>query len=95
MVDSTVCGSLLTAHVMDTVLNCSELDLQAEQFGGWKFNTTGAKNLFLYPQNPLYIQDTFGLQTLDGTGRLATSQFQGDHLQFNDTYWNEVRTAYR
>lgn len=74
----------LIAALQDTVV----YPWQAEQFGGYVWGSNNV--VFNYTQSPQYTQDLIGFRTLWDSGRVTLSEFEGDHLRFNDTYWNDV-----
>ena len=59
----------------------------SEWFGFYKPGQ--AKELYTLQESDLYRKDSLGLKEMDKAGRLHFLSFNGDHLQFTDTWFNE------
>jgi palmitoyl-protein thioesterase len=79
---------VLTAALNDTVV----YPYQSEQFGGyaWGSNT----QVFNFAQSPQYTQDLLGLADMYNSGKLVLNSFVGDHLQWPQSFWDEVVLPY-
>jgi palmitoyl-protein thioesterase len=75
----------LIAATEDTVV----YPWQAEQFGGYAWNTQNA-TIFNFTESDQYTQNLLGMADMYAAGQIDFASFQGDHLRFNDSYWNQV-----
>jgi len=53
--------------------------------GYWAWDQKGV--VVLLRESEGYRDDSLGLRTLDESGRLRTASFEGDHLEFNASFW--------
>jgi palmitoyl-protein thioesterase len=60
---------------------------ESEQFGGYKWGTNST--VFTMREAPFYLNDSFGLRSLDQAGKVQLLSYMGNHLQFSDQWWNE------
>lgn len=73
---------ILGLALNDTVVYPKE----SEQFGGYIWGTNAS--VFTMREAPFYINDTFGLRTLDEAGKVKLESFEGDHIRFSEAWWN-------
>lgn len=83
---------VLSQATEDTVV----YPFQSEQFGGYQWTNGNKTNPVVYTleNSDQWTYDYLGLKTLTLTNRTVFTQFQGDHLKFNDSYWNDVILPY-
>ena len=68
---------------------------ESEQYGMWDWGTSGKKApIVALRDSEGYKGDFIGLQTLDKAGKLHSSQFVGEHIRFNNSYWDSVVLPY-
>ena len=78
---------LLSQALNDTVV----YPFLSEQFGGYEFstNSSSAPVTYDFAHGAQRTQNLLGLADRDGS-TLILSSFEGDHIRFNDSYWDEV-----
>ena len=69
---------------------------QSEQFGGYQWTNGTKTNTTIYTlqNSDQWNYDYIGLKTLTQNNQILFTEFQGDHLKFNDSYWNDIIIPY-
>jgi len=68
---------------------------ESEQHGMWAWGTGGHKApITALRDSEGYQGDWIGLKTLDEAGKLHNSSFEGEHIRFNLSYWDNVVLPY-
>ena len=55
----------------------------------WHWNDTWRSSIMLLNETEGYKDDRLGLKTLNERGDLILNWFDGDHLKYNMSWWNE------
>jgi len=84
--------SLAKLAVIGATQDTMLIPWQAAQFGGYV--TDSDKTVYGFTEGPHYTQDLIGLRELYDDGRMDLLSFDGDHLRFNSTYWEDVVLPY-
>lgn len=75
---------VMVKFLQDTMVQPKE----SEWFGFYKSGQD--METYTLQESPLYTEDWLGLKEMDAAGKLHFLSCDSDHLQFNDTYFNDM-----
>lgn len=81
----------LVAGTQDTVV----YPWQSEQFGGYAWNSSASNGtVYTFTESVFYTGNVLGMRDQYEAGVIDFLQFDGDHLRFNQSFWDEEILPY-